>query len=162
MSNTIPTSAPAASRSPRGFEAVLVIIYGLFAVSATARSLVQILRGFEHAPVAYALSLLAALTYIAVTVLLIRRGRRSRAVLTLVVVELIGVLAVGTVSIAVPALFPDATVWSTYGIGYGFVPLALPLIALGYLVLSRRGPRRHDTGNPRDVQRPRPSSDHVL
>ena len=141
MSATAPTSGSASSRRARGFEAVLVIVYGLFAVSATARSLVQILRGFDEAPVAYSLSLVAALTYIAVTVLLIRRGRRSPAVLALVLVELVGVLAVGTLSIAVPALFPDATVWSTYGIGYGFVPLVLPLVALGYLLRGRHGSR---------------------
>lgn len=141
MSATTPTSGSASSRRARGFEAVLVIIYGLFAVSATARSLVQILRGFDEAPVAYSLSLVAALTYIAVTVLLIRRGRRSPAVLALVLVELVGVLAVGTLSVAVPALFPDATVWSTYGVGYGFVPVVLPLVALGYLLRGRRGSR---------------------
>ena len=141
MTTTAPDSGTAPSRRARGFEAVLVIIYGLFAVSATARSLVQILRGFDEAPVAYCLSLLAALTYIAVTVLLVRHGRRSPAVLVLVLVELAGVLAVGTLSIAAPSLFPDATVWSTYGIGYGFVPLALPLVALGYLLRSRRGSR---------------------
>src|SRR5699024_10791657 len=88
MSATTPTSSTAPSRGARGFEAVLVIIYGLFALSATARSLVQILRGFDEAPVAYSLSLVAALTYIAVTVLLVRRGRRSSAVFALVMVEL--------------------------------------------------------------------------
>src|SRR5690625_6121080 len=74
MSATTPTSSTAPSRGARGFEAVLVIIYGLIAPSATARSLVQILRGFDAAPVAYSLSLVAALTYIAGTVLLVRRS----------------------------------------------------------------------------------------
>src|SRR5699024_8895299 len=138
-----PTSSTAPSRGARGFEAVLVIIYGLFALSATARSLVQILRGFDEAPVAYSLSLVAALTYIAVTVMLVRRRRRSSAVFALVM----GELAVGTLSITVPSLFPDATVWSTYGIGYGFVPLVLPVVALGYLLLSRRGSGPGDAGD---------------
>ena len=31
-------------------------------------------------------------------------------------------LAVGTLSVLDPAAFPRATVWSLYGIGYGFVP----------------------------------------
>lgn len=140
MSTTTPTAPPAPSRASRGFEALLVIVYGIFAISATARSSVQVLRDFDHAPLAYSLSLVAALTYIAVTVLLVRRGRRSRAVLALVVVELLGVVGVGTLSVLAPSLFPDATVWSTYGIGYGFIPLLLPLVALGYLLRSRPRP----------------------
>jgi hypothetical protein len=49
------------------------------------------------------------------------------------------VLAVGTWSIADPATFPDATVWSGYGSGYGFVPLVLPVFGLLWL---RRWARR--------------------
>lgn len=124
--------------SSRGFVMVLVVVYGIFAVSATARSLVQILRGFDEAPVAYSLSLLAALTYIAVTIVLVRRGPSSPAALALVLVELVGVVTVGTLSLAVPSLFPDDTVWSVYGIGYGFVPLLLPLGALWFLLRARR------------------------
>jgi hypothetical protein len=48
-------------------------------------------------------------------------------------VELAGVLAVGTWSLADPATFPDATVWSGYGSGYGFVPLVLPVFGLLWL-----------------------------
>lgn len=138
MNTPTRTSSTAPSRASRGFEALLVIVYAIFALSATARSLVQVLRDFDHAPLAYSLSLLAALTYIAVTVLLVRRGRRSPAVLVLVMVELAGVVGVGTLSLAAPSLFPDATVWSTYGIGYGFVPLVLPVVALAYLLSVRR------------------------
>ena len=53
--------------------------------------------------------------------------------------ELAGVLIVGTLTFLDPSLFPDATVWSHYGQGYGFVPLLLPLVALFYL---RRGGQR--------------------
>jgi hypothetical protein len=49
------------------------------------------------------------------------------------------VLAVGTWSLADPATFPDATVWSGYGSGYGFVPLVLPVFGLLWL---RRWSRR--------------------
>jgi hypothetical protein len=43
------------------------------------------------------------------------------------------VLAVGTWSLADRATFPDATVWSGYGSGYGFVPLVLPVLGLLWL-----------------------------
>ena len=59
-------------------------------------------------------------------------------------IELAGVLAVGTWSLADPASFPDATVWSGYGSGYGFVPLVLPVFGLLWL---RRWTGRH--GNQR-------------
>ena len=35
-------------------------------------------------------------------------------------------LAVGTLSLVARDWFPDASVWSDYGIGYGFVPAVLP------------------------------------
>lgn len=124
-------------RGSRGFLTVLIVVYGIFALSATARSAVQISTDFVHAPVAYSLSLLAALTYIAATVLLARSGSGLRGALRLCIAELIGVLAVGTLSLLDPALFPRATVWSLYGIGYGFVPLLLPIVAIIYLVRRR-------------------------
>ena len=40
---------------------MLIILYALFATAATARSVVQMLRDFSFAPVAYLLSLAAAL-----------------------------------------------------------------------------------------------------
>src|SRR5699024_9384337 len=146
MSATTPTSSTAPSRGARGFEAVLVIIYGLFALSATARSLVQILPGFDEPPVAYSLSLVAALTYIAATLLLVRRARRPSAVFALVMVELARGLAVSTLSVTVPSLFPAVTVSSTDRLGCGFVPLVVPVVALGYLLLSRRGSGPGDAG----------------
>ncbi|MGP5305531.1 hypothetical protein [Brachybacterium alimentarium] len=133
-----PVSPGATGASSRGFEAVLIVVYGLFSLAATARSSVQMLRDFSFAPVAYLLSLVAALTYIAVTIALVRGGRRSTTALVLCLVELVGVLAVGTLSVLDPALFPDATVWSVYGQGYGYVPLLLPVVALFFLVRGRR------------------------
>lgn len=54
--------------------------------------------------------------------------------------ELIGVLVVGTLSIVETEWFPDASVWSDYGIGYGFVPAVLPIA--GLIWLHREAPRR--------------------
>lgn len=127
--------------SSRGFEIVLIAVYGIFALSATARSLVQVLRDFSFAPVAYGLSLLAALTYIAVTIALVRGGRRSPLARALCLLELAGVLIVGTLTVLDPQLFPDATVWGHYGRDYGYVPLLLPVIALAYMVLAGRSGR---------------------
>jgi hypothetical protein len=60
------------------------------------------------------------------------RGARRLAIACLLF-ELAGVLIVGALSLADRAAFPDETVWSEFGRGYGFVPLALPVLGLLWL-----------------------------
>lgn len=109
-------------------------VYGVFAIAATARSFVQIATRFDEAPVAYLLSAAAALIYIVATVALARGDRTSRRVaIVAITIELVGVLAVGTISLIVPDLFPSASVWSTFGSGYLFIPLVLPIVGLWWL-----------------------------
>jgi hypothetical protein len=113
---------------------VLITVYAVFALSASARSLVQLTTKFHEAPLAYLLSAFAALVYIVATVSLARSSETSRRVAYVAIsVELVGVLAVGTASLVFSDSFPDATVWSVYGSGYGFVPLLLPFFGLWWL-----------------------------
>ena len=86
---------------------------------------------FHDAPTAYLLSAAAAIIYIAAFVALVRHARAIAVVACSV--ELVGVLIVGTVSYLVPHDFPDATVWSGYGSGYGYLPAVLPILALIWL-----------------------------
>jgi hypothetical protein len=131
-------SQPESTRSGPG--RLLVAIYALFALSASARAGVQIATKFGHAPVAYVLSAFAGVVYILATVTLANGSPVARRIaIASCSVELLGVLAVGTWSLADPATFPDATVWSGYGSGYGFVPLVLPVFGLLWL---RRWARR--------------------
>ncbi|MCH1867882.1 hypothetical protein [Nocardioides sp. CFH 31398] len=117
---------------------VLVALYGVFAVAATGRSVVQLSLQASEAPFPYALSALAALVYVAATVgLAVDRPWSRRLAWTAVGVELVGVLVVGTLSLADPVLFPDDTVWSGYGRGYGFLPLVLPFLGLAWLLRTR-------------------------
>jgi cytochrome bd-type quinol oxidase subunit 2 len=117
---------------------VLLLVYGIFAVSAGARAGVQIATRFAEAPLAYLLSALAAVVYLTATVGLARGGRQGRRIaLASCTLELIGVLAVGTLSVFDPVAFPDDTVWSQYGSGYGYVPLVLPFIGLWWLIHHR-------------------------
>jgi cytochrome bd-type quinol oxidase subunit 2 len=110
---------------------LLIAVYAVFALAATARSAVQIATKFHVAPLAYILSAVAAIFYIVATVCLSRGSRTSRRVATIsCTVELVGVLVVGTVSLLAPGLFPDSTVWSAYGDGYGYVPVVLPILGL--------------------------------
>lgn len=140
MSATAGASAPAPTS--QGFGRVLVLVYAVFAVAATARAGVQLIRDWHEAPLAYALSAFAAVVYVVATVSLARRGRGSRTVAwTAVTVELVGVLVVGAFSFFRPALFPEATVWSHLGEGYGYVPLVLPFVGLWWLRHTRPQPR---------------------
>jgi cytochrome bd-type quinol oxidase subunit 2 len=113
---------------------VLVAVYAVFALAATARAGVQIATKFTEAPAAYLLSAFAAVVYVVATVALARSGPRARRVAFVACsVELAGVLVIGTLSLARPDAFPDETVWSGYGRGYGFVPLVLPVLGLLWL-----------------------------
>jgi hypothetical protein len=122
-----------------GFGRVLVAVYGLLALAATGRSILQISEYFSRAPVSYLLSALAAVIYIVATIGLARGDRASVRLATIALtVELVGVLVVGAISYAVTSAFPDKTVWSHFGSGYGYVPLLLPLVGLWWIRRTNR------------------------
>ena len=117
---------------------VLVAVYAVFAVAAGARSLVQLTTRFEEAPLAYSLSAVAASVYVVATLALRRTSERARRVaITACAIEAVGVVLVGTLSLVRPEWFPDQTVWSEFGMGYGFVPLVLPFVGLWWLLRVR-------------------------
>ena len=125
------THTPEKGSTRRGLGIILVALYGLFALAATGRATYQIIADFQKAPVAYLLSALAAVIYLVATVALARGDRTSiRVARVAITIELVGVLTVGLVSYLVPSEFPDKTVWSHFGQGYGFVPLVLPVLGL--------------------------------
>ncbi|MEE6309781.1 hypothetical protein V1634_23385 [Plantactinospora veratri] len=137
------TTEPTTSGTPRrrinsGPGRALVAVYILFAIAASCRAGVQIITKFDEAPVAYLLSALAAVIYIVATVGLARGDRVGRrTALVCCTVELVGVLSVGALSLLDPALFPDDTVWSDFGGGYGYIPLVLPVLGLLWLRRTR-------------------------
>ena len=113
---------------------VLLAFYALFTLAAGARAAVQLATDAGRAPVAYTLSALAALTYAAGWVAIRRASVGHTGFASVMLwVELGGVLTVGTLSLVEPGWFPDASVWSDYGIGYGFVPAVLPIAGLLWL-----------------------------
>ena len=117
-----------------GIGRVLIAVYGILALAALGRSVYQIATKFDEAPVAYALSALAAAVYVLATVALVARGAVwFRVAIIAIAFELAGVLIVGTLSIIDPALFPHDTVWSLFGRGYAFIPLVLPVLGLLWL-----------------------------
>jgi hypothetical protein len=117
---------------------VLVAVYAVLALSATGRSVVQLVTKGDEAPVAYTLSAVAAVVYIVATVGLARSTPGSRRVAWVAIsAELVGVLLVGLLSVVDVTLFDDASVWSDFGQGYGYVPLVLPVLGIAWLLRTR-------------------------
>ncbi|MFG2626010.1 hypothetical protein [Streptomyces sp. NPDC048473] len=113
---------------------VLVWFYGVFTVAAASRSIVQIILDFDRAPLAYALSAVAAVVYGFITYSLVRGGEKARrTALACCAAELLGVLVVGTWTMVEPSAFADATVWSDFGMGYLFIPVILPITGMMWL-----------------------------
>lgn len=119
------------SDTSHGFGRVLVAVYAVFALAATARSIFQLATKAGDAPFAYSMSAFAGVVYVVATIAL-ARSQRGLAIVT-ISIELVGVLVTGVLSLVDDSLFPDQTVWSGFGEGYGFVPLVLPLVGLWWL-----------------------------
>jgi hypothetical protein len=130
-------------RRMTGVGRLLVVVYGILALAATGRSLIQIVERFDEAPVAFTLSAVSAVVYIVATVALVAPGRGwYRLAWGTISFELAGVIVVGTLSVFAPSVLGltsidpfgrQSTVWSAYGMGYLFVPLVLPILGMWWL-----------------------------
>lgn len=128
---------PERTDTSHGFGRVLVAVYAVFALAASARSIYQLIAQVESDTVVpYVLSAFAGIVYVVATYAL-ARNYRSLALIT-IGIELVGVVTVGILSVADGDLFPDQTVWSDFGSGYGYIPLVLPLVGLWWLRRSAR------------------------
>ena len=118
---------------------VLVSIYGVLAFAAIGRSSYELATKFSQAPFPYALSAFSAVVYLLATICLARNTEASlRVAMVALLIEMAGVITVGFSSYLVPQAFtyaekPIHTVWSYFGVGYGFVPLILPFVGLVWL-----------------------------
>lgn len=147
-SEPTPAAKPATPRN-RGVGMLIITAYGIFAVSSFARAFYQIMPfpqegkvQFVDAPLALSLSAFAAAVYILATVALARTGPTAwKVAFVAVLIELVGVLSIGTWTLLDPAHFEVATVWGGFGQDYGYVPLVLPLVGLFWLLRHRPGRR---------------------
>ncbi len=140
LQNRFGRSGPRAGsdRKNSGFGRLLIVVYAVFSLSAGVRSLYQLATEFSVAPLAIILSTISAAIYVLATIALAKSGPGWHVVATVaVVVELVGVLGVGLLSVLEKDWFPKASVWSHFGAGYGYVPLALPIVGLVWLWLTR-------------------------
>lgn len=117
-----------------GVGRLLIAVYAIFAISATARASYQLIREFDQAPIAYSLSALAAVVYVLATISLTKQQPKwQRIAKATIWFELIGVLLVGALSILLPEFFAHPSVWSGFGAGYAYIPLLLPILGLIWL-----------------------------
>ena len=134
-SNAVQPAQSEQTKVSRGASDVLSFFYALWAFSALGRSSWEYL--FKQNVATYIpahLSTFVGVLYIFIIVGLRRRSPRWWWItMALLVVELAGVLIVGTIDV-VWQPFPYATVWSKYGIGYFFMPLILPFVGLAYML----------------------------
>jgi hypothetical protein len=137
MSEQTDRPARAGHATGTGFGRVIVFVYGILAFAATGRASFELVSKFADAPLPYGLSVLAALVYIVATWAL--ATDRRQVALVAICFELLGVLAVGFGSLLWTSGFPEASVWSDFGVGYGWVPLVLPIVGLWWIL---RGSRR--------------------
>lgn len=122
------------STPKRGPAALLIAVYAVFAISATARAGYQLATKFTDAPLAYSLSALSAVVYIVATISLSRSSERALKIARAAVLfELVGVISIGTLSFVLPQWFHHPTVWSWYGLNYACLPLVLPIFGLIWL-----------------------------
>lgn len=122
-----------------GAGRALVALYAILALAAVARGAYQVATKRGEAPVAYLLSLASGLVYVLATVAL--ATDRRRLAWMAVLVEAAGVVLVGVASLVWPGTFRHPTVWSVFGQGYGYVPLALPFCGIAWLVRTGRAGR---------------------
>jgi hypothetical protein len=144
-------SAHPAPRRSLGVGRVLIIVYAILAIGATSRAVYQLAAFYSQYPTArlpITLSALSGVIYILATVALIAPGPAwYRVAWTTISFELLGVVTIGTLSLLFPSVFAgpaslpdvsDGTVWSSYGIGYLFIPLVLPVLGMLWLRSRRR------------------------
>jgi hypothetical protein len=119
---------------------ILVAAYTVLAIAAGARAAVQLATRAGDAPLQYGLSAAAAAVYLVLAIALRRPERWRGVAIAAASAELVGVLAVGLAERLSATAWPDETVWSGFGAGYGWAPLVLPVAAL--TVLARNGAPR--------------------
>jgi hypothetical protein len=127
-----------------GIGRLLIAAYAVLALAATGRAGYELAAKFDQAPLPYALSAMSALIYIVATIALARSTSGWRKVAYVaVIIELTGVVVIGAASFIWPEVFTFGgkqikTVWSYFGIAYGFVPLVLPILGLLWLGKSKK------------------------
>lgn len=114
----------------------LIVAYAVLALAALGRSSFEITTKFGDAPMPYTVSAISAVLYTVITFALWRG--KNRLALIGSSIELVGVLTAGALGYIEPTWWPDHTVWTGFGSGYGWLPLLLPMLALWALIRARR------------------------
>jgi hypothetical protein len=115
-------------------QVALLAAYSILAFAAVGRSTYELIFKFDEAPVPYTFSVLAAIIYLA-AVWAIWRGDALGVKVGKIActIEMIGVLTIGSITTLGDSAFDVGTVWSFFGLDYGWLPLVVPALALWWL-----------------------------
>lgn len=123
---------------------LLAVSYPVLALSTGVRAGYQLFfKADQVDKLPPALSLIAAFSYLLATVgFAIHRPWAWRLSVTVIALELVGVIAVGVLSFTHPAVIGH-TAWRHFGEDYGYFPLIQPILGLVWLAW---GPTRRAYG----------------
>jgi hypothetical protein len=115
-------------------QVALLAAYSILAFAAVGRSTYELIVKFDEAPTPYTFSVLAAIVYL-VAVWAIWRGDALGVKVGKIAcsIEMIGVLTIGSITTLGDSAFDVGTVWSFFGLDYGWLPLVVPALALWWL-----------------------------
>ena len=134
------SSSPLADQAGRmsGLASVsgflLAVSYPVLALSTGVRAVYQLFfKADQVDKLPPALSLVAGLSYALATIgFAVRRPWAWRLSVTVIALELVGVIAVGILSLTHPATIGH-TAWRHFGEDYGYFPLIQPILGLVWL-----------------------------
>lgn len=123
----------------------LRFFYGLWAVAALGRAVYQyVVRQPADLTPTHISTFVGVLYVVIIIGLRQRSGRMWWLTFGLLLVELAGVVVVGTID-RFWHPFPYASVWSGYGVGYFYMPLIMPIVGLVWMLRDRFAAARGDT-----------------
>ena len=127
------------AKTSSGFGRLLIVLYAILALAASARAIYQLLSGETESYAASWMSLASGLIYLVATISLAKASRRARVFAWIsITLEAVGVIVVGVLSLTHVSWLNEASVWSYFGRDYGYIPLVLPFIGLYWLRVTKR------------------------
>lgn len=133
------TNEETVKKTSNGFGRLLIVLYGIMALAASARAIYQLSSGETESYAASWMSLAAGLIYLVATISLAKASRRARVFAWIsITLEAFGVTVVGILSLTHVSWLNEASVWSYFGRDYGYIPLVLPFIGLYWLRVTKR------------------------
>lgn len=142
------TSASDAARSirdrrgpSRGWGRIIIAALWVFAVVVTYTAIADFFTLSSYAVGPRLVSVIAAIGYLVIAIALTHNGRRMRMLAWAAIgFEITGLIVTGLIGMDVKEIGEIRNIWANFGVQYGFLPVLVPVVALGWMWWSN--PRR--------------------